>query len=138
MFVRTRQDVVASGHELDISHGNAVSTRYLTKRDGLGFSFSAVVMEPGQEAMLWYQHHWEANFITAGEGELEELATGRKWPLEPGTIYVVGPSDRHQIRAITQLRLVSVFNPPIVGDENHDAEGGFPPSGPLPAGPPDG
>jgi L-ectoine synthase len=136
MLVRTRDDAMAAGHELEISHGTATSTRYLVQADGLGFSFSAVFMAPGQEATLWYKNHWEANYIVSGSGELEELASGRRWPLEPGTLYVVGPDDRHVVRARSELRLVSVFNPPIVGDENHDADGSFPPSGPLPPGPP--
>jgi L-ectoine synthase len=135
MFVRTREGVVAAGHELEISHGTAVTTRYLTKHDGVGFSFSAVFMAAGQEANLWYKHHWEANYIVSGSGELEELATGRRWPLTAGTIYVVGPQDRHVVRAVDELRLVSVFNPPIVGDENHDDDGSFPPTGPIPPGP---
>jgi hypothetical protein len=37
--------------------------------------------------------------------------------------------------AITDLHLISVFNPPLRGDEQHDAEGTLPPSGPLPPGP---
>src|SRR5438067_9460209 len=135
MFLRTRDDAQAAGHELEISHGAATSTRYLTKRDELGFSFSAVVMPAGQEATLWYKHHWEANYIVSGSGELEELATGRRWPLEAGMLYVVGPEDRHVVRATEDLRIVSVFNPPIVGDETHDAEGSYPPTGPIPSGP---
>src|SRR5438094_3463475 len=117
MFIRTRDDARSAGHELVVARGATKSTRYLTKGDGLGFSFSAVVMAAGQEATLWYKHHWEANYIVSGSGELEEVATGRRWPLEPGTIYVVGPEDRHVVRATEDLRLVSVFNPPIVGDE---------------------
>jgi L-ectoine synthase len=136
VFVRTAADARAAGHEREISHGTATATRYLTKRDGLGFSFSTVFKAAGQDAKtLWYKHHWEANFVVAGAGELEELSTGRRWPLEPGTLYVVGPDDRHKVHATEDLRIVSVFNPPIVGDETHDADGSYPPSGPLPPGP---
>ena len=78
----------------------------------------------------------EANFIVSGSGELEEVATGRRWPLEAGTMYVVGPKDRHVVRSSKELRIVSVFNPPIVGDETHDADGSYPPTGPVPPGPP--
>ena len=39
------------------------------------------------------------------------------------------------MRAATDLRLISVFNPPIMGDENHDADGSYPPTGPIPPGP---
>src|SRR3954452_20683062 len=136
MFVRTLDDVRAAEHELVVAHGAVTSARYLAKQDGLGFSFAAVVMAAGQQVTLWYKHHWEANFIVSGSGELEEVATGRRWPLEAGTMYVVGPKDRHVVRASKELRIVSVFNPPIVGDETHDADGSYPPTGPVPPGPP--
>ena len=55
--------------------------------------------------------------------------------MEPGTLYVVGPDDRHVMRAATDMRVVSIFNPPIMGDEDHDADGSYPPTGPTPPGP---
>jgi L-ectoine synthase len=135
MFVRTLDDVRASGRELVIAGGTARTARFLTASDGVGFAFSDVHQGAGGEAHLWYKHHWEANYILEGTGEVEEVATGRRWPLAPGTIYVVGPEDRHIVRAETDLHLVSVFNPPIEGDENHDADGSYPPTGPIPPGP---
>jgi L-ectoine synthase len=135
VFVRTREDVRASGHELQVAAGAVTTVRYLNKSDGLGFSFSDVYIPAGHEAKLWYKHQWEANFVVSGLGEVEEVATGRRWPLEPGTMYVVGPEDRHVIRAAEDVHLVSVFNPPIVGNEIHDEDGSFPPTGPLPPGP---
>jgi L-ectoine synthase len=135
MFVRTLADVRASGHEVVIAGGSARTARFLTATDGVGFTFSDVSQGAGGEARLWYKNHWEANYILEGVGELEEVATGQKWRLEPGTIYVVGPDDRHIVRADTDLRLISVFNPPLGGDENHDADGSYPPTGPIPPGP---
>jgi quercetin dioxygenase-like cupin family protein len=135
MFVRSLADVRASGREVVIAGGSARTARFLTADDGVGFTFSDVSQQAGAEARLWYKHHWEANYILAGTGELEEVATGQRWRLEPGTIYVVGPDDRHIVRAATDLRLISVFNPPLRGDENHDADGSYPPTGPIPPGP---
>jgi L-ectoine synthase len=135
MFVRTLDDVRAAGLEVVIAGGSARTARFLTARDGVGFAFSDVQQGAGGEAHLWYKHHWEANYILEGVGEVEEVATGRRWRLEPGTIYVVGPEDRHIVRAETDLRLISVFNPPLEGDENHDADGSYPPTGPIPPGP---
>jgi L-ectoine synthase len=135
VFVRTREDARAAGHEASVAQGNVVTSRLLTKRDGLGFSFSAVTVTAGNSATLWYKNHWEANYIVSGSGELEELATGRRWPLEPGVLYVVGPEDRHVVRAIEDLGVVSIFNPPIEGTETHDADGSYPVTGPVPPGP---
>ncbi len=85
--------------------------------------------------MLWYKHHWEANHILAGTAEVTELATGKSWRLEAGSAYNVGPRDRHRLRALSDLHLVSIFSPPLRGDEQHDADGALPPSGPVPPGP---
>src|SRR6478736_3938119 len=90
MFVRTLDDVRADGLEVVIAGGSARTARFITARDGVGFAFSDVFQGAGGEAQLWYKHHWEANYILEGTGEVEEVATGRRWPLAPGTIYVVG------------------------------------------------
>jgi L-ectoine synthase len=49
--------------------------------------------------------------------------------------YNVGPKDRHRLRAHTDIHLVSVFCPPLVGDEQHDKDGALAASGPVPPGP---
>jgi L-ectoine synthase len=136
VLVRTLADVREAGRELTVAHGNIATTRILTKRDGVGFSFSVVRASAGTESTLWYKNHWEANYILSGLGELEELAMGRRWTLEAGFFYVVGPEDRHVVRVFEDLEIVSVFNPPIEGMETHDADGSYPPTGPIPPGPP--
>src|SRR3954454_25024842 len=85
MFVRTLDDVRAAGLEVVIAGGSARTARFLTASDGVGFAFSDVHQGAGGEAHLWYKHHWEANYIVDGVGELEEVATGMRWRLEPGT-----------------------------------------------------
>ena len=87
------------------------------------------------EAVLWYKNHCEANHIIEGRGEVKDLTTGETCPLEPGVMSIVGPKDRHRVRAITDLRVISIFNPALKGNETHDADGAYPPSGPVPLGP---
>jgi hypothetical protein len=38
------------------------------------------------------------------------------------------------IRDDTRLRIISVFNPPLVGNQTHDADGAYPPAGQIPPG----
>ena len=71
------------------------------------------------------QHHWEANYIISGRGELTDLTSGEQWSLEPGTLYVVGPNDRHRFQVTEDEHHVSVFCPPLSGDERHDKDGGY-------------
>ena len=134
MFVRTLDDLRAAGKEKVLVGGRARVVRSLTAIDGLGFSFSDVRIAAGSETTLWYKNHWEANYIVAGLGEVEDLTSGERWPLAAGTLYTVGPKDRHKITAAEDLRIISVFNPPITGDETHDEDGAYPPTGPIPEG----
>ena len=136
MFVRTLDDVIAAGRLKELQGGDTRSARYLTATDGMGFSLSDVAIPAGAPVDLWYKHHWEANYILSGTGRVEDLGTGEVWPLEPGSLYNMGPKDRHRITAEADLHLVSVFCPPLRGDEQHDADGALEPSGPVPPGPP--
>ena len=45
--------------------GVAISTRYLTAADNLGFSLHGVRLRAGASMELWYKHHWEANLIAS-------------------------------------------------------------------------
>ena len=135
MIVKTYQALKSAGREKVVANGSARTLRFLTQADGMGFTISDVHLAAGAENTLWYKHHWEANYIIAGKGEVKDLGTGQVHALEPGVMYIVGPKDRHSMNAITDLHLISVFNPPLRGDEQHDAEGTLPPSGPLPPGP---
>jgi L-ectoine synthase len=117
--------------------GQARTIRMLTAADDIGFGLSDVRFSANAEATLWYKHHWEANHILSGTGQVTDLTTGESWKLEPGMAYNVGPRDRHTVRAHSDLHLISIFNPPLRGDEQHDEEGTLPPSGPVPPGPRD-
>jgi L-ectoine synthase len=131
MFVRTPESLAAAGMLRAIRAGTC-SGRYLTAADRLGFSYNENRIAAGTEMTLWYKHHWEANFILAGRGTVTELASGRSWALEAGALYVVGPNDRHRLTLTEDTHLVSVFCPPLRGDERHDADGAYPASGPVP------
>ena len=135
MLVKTYKGLKAATGETVIAHGAATTLRFLTMEDGLGFSMSDVRVKAGAESVLWYKNHWEANYVLEGTGEVKDLATGKVFKLEAGVLYVVGPKDRHRVKALTDLHVVSIFNPPLRGDENHDADGSYPPTGPIPPGP---
>ena len=128
MLLKCRSDA----REVGVSHGAAKAYRYLTQADECGFTISTPRSPAGDGIVLHYKSHVEANYVIEGEGTAEDLTTGEKWDLYPGSMYFVGPKDRHQVNTHTGFYLLSVFNPPLVGDETHDAEGGYPYTGPLP------
>ena len=135
MFMRRADEMRAGGKELVVANGKARTIRMLTQADKVGFSLSDVHVDAGAEAVLWYKHHWEANHILAGTAEVTDLTTKHSWRLTSGMAYYVGPRDRHKLRAVTDAHLISIFCPPLRGDEQHDPDGSLPPSGPVPPGP---
>lgn len=135
MFVKRGSDMRKAGQEMVVANGQARTLRMLTKADGLGFGFSDVHFDKGAEAQLWYKHHWEANHILSGTGEVTDLTTRETWALGPGIAYNVGPKDRHVVKANSDLHYISVFCPPLIGTEQHDKDGALSPSGPVPPGP---
>ena len=136
MFLRNLETLRAEGREMTVANGSARTLRALTREDELGFSLSDVHFAAGASADLWYKHHWEANYIVSGEGMVIDRLNDQSWDLTPGVLYNVGPKDPHRISASTDLHLVSVFCPPIRGDEQHDADGTLAASGTIPPGPP--
>lgn len=128
MRIKTLEGQRAEGRELVVCDGQITTVRFLVKEDGAGFTVSDVHVDEGTETVLWYKHHQEANYVLEGEGIVEDLGTGETHDLRPGVMLIVGPADRHRVRAKTAMRIISVFNPPLIGDERHDADGSYPPS----------
>ena len=134
MFVRAVDQMRGTNREGKWQDGDLwlSAVRLVTKSDLVGFSLADVRASAGWEIDTHYKNHVEANYVIEGEGTAEDLTTGEKWNLYPGSMYFVGPKDRHQVNTHTGFYLLSVFNPPLVGDETHDSEGGYPYTGPLP------
>jgi L-ectoine synthase len=134
MFVKTLEDVRKAGSVVAVG-GFATSQRYLTAADGLGFSLHSVLIGKGGEGDCWYKHHWEGNVLLDGTFEVTDYATGTVHRLEPGALYLVGPRDRHHVKALTDVHIISIFDPPLTGTEQRDEDGSYPPTGPVPRGP---
>lgn len=135
MFVRTWADAEAAGHVVVKEGGSPRWARLLTARDGLGFTLSDVRFKAGQEMALWYKNHWEVNIVLDGLIEVTDHGTGQTHRIGPGAAFAVGPRDRHHVRIVADSHVLSIFNPPLHGTELHDADGSYPPTGPVPEGP---
>ncbi len=135
MFVRTWADAEAAGHVVIKDGGSPRWARLLTAPDGLGFTLSDVRFQKGQEMALWYKNHWEANIVLKGLLVVTDHATGKTHDIGTGSIFAVGPKDRHHVRIAEDSHVLSIFNPPLHGNELHDADGSYPPTGPVPPGP---
>jgi len=125
MIVRNVKDVI--GTDLEVKTENWLSRRVLLKKDGMGFSFHETVIFPGTETHICYRNHLEAVWCIEGDGEVETIADGKKYQLGPGVVYALNENDEHYLRGGKEpLRVICVFNPPLTGQEVHDAEGVYP------------
>ena len=123
MIVRRLNDILNT--DRDIKTDTWASRRLLLREDGMGFSMHETTIFAGTETHIWYKHHLEAVYCVEGSGEVELIPSGEKFRIEPGTMYALNKNDRHWLRADpgADMRVVCTFNPALVGNEVHDAEG---------------
>ncbi|MCA9827419.1 MAG: ectoine synthase [Nitrosopumilus sp.] len=113
------------GTERQIDSENWSSTRLLLKDDKMGFSFHETILYPDTETKIWYKNHLEAVYCVEGIGEIQE-DDGTKHNINPGTIYALDKHEKHMLRAFSKMKMICVFNPPLVGPETHDSDGVYP------------
>lgn len=124
MIVRTTAEI--TGTDRDVAAGHWRSKRIVLGGDKVGFSFHETTIEPGTSSDFHYANHIEAVWLVEGEGSLLDRETGITYPLAPGTMYLLDKNERHTLTADTPMRMLCVFNPPVVGTEVHDADGVYP------------
>ncbi len=126
MIVRTTEEITGTEREVADPLGNWVSKRIVLGGDRVGFSFHETTINAGSVNNFHYANHIEAVWLVEGTGTLLDKETGVTYPLAPGTMYLLNGHERHQVTAQTRLRMLCVFNPPVVGTEVHDENGVYP------------
>ncbi len=124
MIVKSLEDI--KGTKDETSGENWTSRRFILNKEKVGFSMNDTIIKAGTDNFFWYKNHIEAVYCIEGEGEVESLKTGEVFQLKPGTMYLLNDYEKHRLRAKTQMRMVCVFNPPLVGTETHNEEGYYP------------
>jgi L-ectoine synthase len=127
MIVRHLADIVNTERDVRASNGNWESRRLILNNDAVGFSMHDTIIHAGTETLLWYKHHIEAVYCIEGEGEVETTDNEKAYPIKAGSVYLLNGNERHWLRARTTMRMVCVFNPPVTGNETHDADGAYRP-----------
>ncbi len=126
MKVVRLNDVIEAGKDVHCPKGGFISYRYLLKGDGMGFSVHKTVIPKGKRQIWHYKKHLEACFCVSGKAVLTNLETQQRFLIEPDTLYALDKHDRHSFKAIEDTVLISVFNPPVVSNEVHAADGSYP------------
>jgi len=125
MIVRTLDEIM--GTESETTTETWSSRRMLLKKDGMGFSFHETIIYAGTETHIHYQNHLEAVYCVGGDGEIETVSEGKIYPIKDGTMYALNENDEHYLRGGKEnMRMICVFNPPLVGTETHDENGVYP------------
>lgn len=122
MKIRRTKDCKGTRRDVDFTGGNSI--RLILAEDGMGFSFHETHVKPG----VWhwhYKNHLESCFCVSGHGWIHDLESGKAYEILPGTIYILDDHDNHEFHALEETVLLSVFNPPIVGNESHDENGNY-------------
>ena len=96
------------------------------RADGVGFTLTDTNLNAGSEALLHYKNHIEANYVIEGTGVLTNLETGQTFDVRPGFMYTLDKHDRHEMTTTSDMRIICVFSPALVGTEKHDADGSYP------------
>ncbi|HEX9683190.1 MAG TPA: ectoine synthase [Acidimicrobiales bacterium] len=124
MIVRSLDDIVDT--DRDVRAPTFHSRRLLLAGDGTPFSMHDTVLHAGSSTKMWYRNHLEAVYCIEGRGALHDLETDEIHRIEPGVLYTLDGHERHVLDADTDLRMICVFTPALVGDEVHDADGTYP------------
>lgn len=127
MIIRDIKNIIATKREVHAKEGQWNSRRMLLSGDGMGFSFHETIIRAGTKTHIHYKNHLEAVYCVAGNGKIEDLKTGEMHDIYDGIMYALNEHDEHNLYGGSEdMRLICVFNPPIVGTENHDADGVYP------------
>jgi L-ectoine synthase len=102
-----------------------VSIRLALAEDNLGFTVTEATGKTELDLEIQHKNHIEAVYVLEGTGEVELVESGKIYKLYPGVFYAFDKHERHKYRLDTDVRAIAIFNPPLIGDEINDEEGGY-------------
>lgn len=125
MIIRKLAEAEQSQRKIISPDGNWESTRLLLREDNMGFSFHITTIYEGADFYMHYQNHLESVYCMSGKGEIHDLYNDSKHEIKAGTLYILNKHDRHKLKALTEMKMACVFNPPLTGDEVHNKDGAY-------------
>lgn len=128
MHVVKMSDIAGTSREVHCPRGSFTSYRFILQSDRMGFGLHKTVIPAGPAQRWHYRHHKEACYCVSGKGVLTNEITGERFSVTPDVCYVLDEHEPHTFQAIEDTVLLSVFNPPCVGDEVHREDGSYAPT----------
>lgn len=118
-------EIIGTPRQVRCPKGGFISNRFLLESDGMGYTITKTTVPPGEPQHWHYKHHLESCYCVKGRGILTNLATGERRMISPDTLYVLDAHDDHTFQAFEMVDLICVFNPPLTGQEVHQADGSY-------------
>lgn len=107
-----------------VNFTGGISYRAINEPDDMGFSVCKTVIPIGGPYKWHYRNHVEACYCIKGDALIIDCKTKKATRIRPDMVYTV-KHDEHEFIAIEDTVLISVFNPPLRGDESHDESGNY-------------
>lgn len=123
MKIVREKDLINSNRDIKFKQGT--SLRYLLASDNMGFSLHKTIIPKGQKGHWHYKHHLEACYCVKGKGIITNLENGNSYSINVWDCYVLDNNDNHTFEALEDVILISVFNPPVTGQEVHLDDGSY-------------
>lgn len=111
--------------ERDVNFTGGHSVRGLIESDKMGFGVCKTFIPIGGPHHWHYPEHLEACYCIKGKGIITSLETGEQHFITTDCMYVLDNHDDHTFEALEDTILISIFNPPLKGDEYHDENGQY-------------
>jgi L-ectoine synthase len=118
MFVTSVEEIL--GTDRDVAGEGWKSRRLVLAKDGLPVSVHETIVEAGTTLRFCYESYRETVYCIEGKGSLENVSSGERFSLRPGTLYSVQIGDEHIVRAETAIKFLCIFDPPLQGTETAD------------------
>lgn len=109
-----------------VAFTGGISHRAVLESDNMGFAICKTMIPKGGPHHWHYPYHLEACYCIKGKGILR--CSGIEVLITPDVVYLLDKHDDHTFEALEDTVLISVFNPPITGNESHDENGHYPKS----------
>jgi len=118
--------------DLPVVEGDGfTSCRIIRHSDGMGYTITKTTVFAGDSHTWHYNAHLESCYCISGSGKLINLETDEEYSVSEGVVYVLDKHDKHSFQAFTDVVLMCVFKPALLGHEIHDEEGHYPALSPV-------
>jgi L-ectoine synthase len=114
-----------TGTDKDVLFTGGNSLRAVLMADNLGFAVMKTVIPKGGPYFWHYNRHKEVCYCISGKGVLTDYWSGEQFIIKPDVMYIQDKNEEHTFEALEDTVLISIFNPPLIGNEKHDANGNY-------------